>query len=638
VRFLRIELQNFLSFGPACEVALDQQGLLAVFGQNKDSATADSNGSGKSTLMEAIVWCLYGETMRGYKGDEVVNRRIGKDCYVTLELADEGNQYLVTRHRKQSGVKKQNDVYLEVNGNPITAGINADTQALITTLVGMDFSTFTQSVMLYHRGKSFSEMKDSEQKAVLEEILQIDELSQARAVVRKRVIAAQQRMVGVTAKLQTIANRQEQGRVQLHKLTQSANQHRTLVLQRRRELQQQKAAAEVRMEDVYRTTGLDVTLERQAALHTLVEQLEGDRADIQRKELEITKKYGDKRAEISNEVGQIQGSWNRITPAVQAMSSLAGKTCPTCHRDVDPDEAEATIEALESHGEKLRGRLNALDKKRQRFENQEKSALKKAQEGSAEVTRKLGTARAELQTVTEAIHKRRTELRLICQLEQQVFHLRDEIDELDASENPYHNLVADAEKEMSDLAKQVKILRYEERALDIELRHLNYWDIGFSNSGLKSYVIENVIPFLNQRAQHYANILTDGDLRIEFSTTKELKKGGVKEEFQVNVINKAGADVYKGNSDGERRRIDLAVGWALGDLAAQRAKKPIRFKGLDEPFENLDETGEDRVIKLLHSVLSDYETIVCVTHSTHLRNQFPAEIMVRKENGISAVV
>jgi DNA repair exonuclease SbcCD ATPase subunit len=75
------------------------------------------------------------------------------------------------------------------------------------------------------------------------------------------------------------------------------------------------------------------------------------------------------------------------------------------------------------------------------------------------------------------------------------------------------------------------------------------------------------------------------------------------------------------------------VAWALADLAAARASRPIRFRGLDEPFENLDEVGEDAVIKLLHSAVGRYETILCVTHSDHLRDQFPASITVVKENG-----
>ena len=639
MRFKSIEIQNFLSFGPMSKMDLNKRGLVAVFGQNRDSAASDSNGAGKSTIMEAIVWVLYGATMRGYKGDEVINRHVPTDrpCIVEIEMEDAQSTYTVTRCRRLKG-KKPNDIILAINGKEVTQGVNSDTQALINTIIGMDFSTFTQSVMLCHQGRSFSEMKDSEQKQVLEEILQIDELAKARAVVHQRVITRQQSMAGVSAKLQAIASRREHGGVQLHKLTQQRNQHRTIMRQRKLDLQQQKAAAEVRMEDVYRTTGLDVLLERQRDLQLKQGKLEKKRAKIQQKEVEITKKYGNERADIANELGQLQGSFQTISPAVNAMSTLAGKTCSTCHRGVDPDEASATITALEERGEQLRGRMNDLDKKRQRATNKEASEILVVQESRKTLDEDWTTLGHQVQDTTTAIHKRRNELRTIIALEQTVFNLRDEIDSLDDSENPYNELVGEAETELKDLAKQGKILGYERQALDIELRHLNFWDRGFSNAGLKSYVIENVIPYLNQRAQHYADILTGGDLKIEFATQKELKKGGVKEEFQVKVINRAGADVYKGNSDGERQRIDLAVGWALGDLAATRAKKPIRFKGLDEPFVNLDASGEDSVIKLLHSVLSEYETIVCITHNDGLSNQFPTAMTVVKENKISTMI
>ena len=55
-----VKIENFLSFKHA-DFDFDNQGLTLVTGLNKDNSKR-SNGSGKSTLIEALVWCLFGET------------------------------------------------------------------------------------------------------------------------------------------------------------------------------------------------------------------------------------------------------------------------------------------------------------------------------------------------------------------------------------------------------------------------------------------------------------------------------------------------------------------------------------------------------------------------------------------------
>ena len=120
MRFNKIEISNFLSYGENQEIELDRQGLVGIFGNNVDSAF-DSNGSGKSSILEAIVWCLWGETVRGLKGDEVVNTKSGCDCEVVLNLEEGNKSYRIIRYRGKKGVKKNNDLILTIDGVDATA-------------------------------------------------------------------------------------------------------------------------------------------------------------------------------------------------------------------------------------------------------------------------------------------------------------------------------------------------------------------------------------------------------------------------------------------------------------------------------------------------------------------------------------
>jgi DNA repair exonuclease SbcCD ATPase subunit len=178
-------------------------------------------------------------------------------------------------------------------------------------------------------------------------------------------------------------------------------------------------------------------------------------------------------------------------------------------------------------------------------------------------------------------------------------------------------------KELEDSASKIKE----------KIKYLSIVVDMLGNGGIKSRIIDGVLPFLQSKAQSYLDLLSDSKIRIEFSTTKELKKGGTKNELMVHAHNSQGSDAYYGNSAGEKQRIDLAIGWALGDLAAGRSSKKIRLKVCDEIFTHIDATGADAIFKLLNKAAEDYDSVFCITHDTNLQTQFNKTITVVKRGG-----
>jgi len=642
VKFLNVRITNFISFGAAQEISLDQRGLVAVFGENFDSQGADANGAGKSAVLEAIVWALYGETMRGYRGDEVVNRVVGKDCAVALRLQDDEREYLIVRTRKTLGAKKPNDVRLfsvcDRGELEISGGTNADTQEQIQTIVGMDFSTFTQSVMLHAGAVSFSAMTDKEQKQVLENILQTEMLSAAQAKTKERIIRLQQEMVGLRSNQQQVTQQSRDLAIQISKLTEQRDQHSALVEERRKELVRRRLEQEVRLEEVYAHTGLHVLLTQREDQAESVAQLEQTLATLQERVVAITQQSGAKLTELAREEGIVIGRLRQISTDLQTIDQFVGKPCPTCKQTLLPDAAEAGMKQWAEEAQVLEDKVKDFARIRGRVRAAETKQLAAFANERAAVVQRLTELRGVLQGTSEAIQKRDTELKTVCDLEQQILSFDEEIAALSGAVNPFQPLIDEAALQLEKHHRTLRNLEFRIHIVETHLKHLNYWTQAFSNQGLKSYVLDGVLPFLTSRAQYYADILSGGDIKIQFNTQTQLKTGATREQFQVSAYNRFGADVYQGNSDGEKRRVDLAVGWALGDLAAQRARKPIRFKGLDEPFVNLDETGEDAVVRLLHKEIDRYETILCITHSGHLQSQFQNQLTIRKQNGVSVVV
>ena len=98
IKFNKIILHNFLSFGDA-EIDLDNKGYCLVSGENhfkKD--TSLSNGSGKSTIWSGICYALTGETVQGIHTNlKNINASEDDEMFVELYFNADGKDYVIKR-------------------------------------------------------------------------------------------------------------------------------------------------------------------------------------------------------------------------------------------------------------------------------------------------------------------------------------------------------------------------------------------------------------------------------------------------------------------------------------------------------------------------------------------------------------
>jgi DNA repair exonuclease SbcCD ATPase subunit len=150
-------------------------------------------------------------------------------------------------------------------------------------------------------------------------------------------------------------------------------------------------------------------------------------------------------------------------------------------------------------------------------------------------------------------------------------------------------------------------------------------------------MLDYVTPVLNDRAEYYSNLLSGGEMKVYFTTKTTLKSGDEKDKFQIMVEQRHGSDLYMGNSKGEKARADLIIAMALGDLATFRTSKQLPWRFLDEPFESIDDAGNEAVMSLLNDQKSRYKTVFVVTHKPAFKKLFNQRITVVKENSISTI-
>ncbi len=241
-------------------------------------------------------------------------------------------------------------------------------------------------------------------------------------------------------------------------------------------------------------------------------------------------------------------------------------------------------------------------------------------------------------TLTALKKQKQDEQQALATWQLQVTNLRNQLQQAQNEQSPYTALIIKAENDLDSASTAIGISEMVERKVTEDLTYLDFWVEGFGNSGVKSLLLDTVAPYLSYRASNYLEALTGGTASIEFRTQKTLKTGDTRDKLEVCAQYSFGGSNYNSVSGGERRRVDLACLFALGDLAASRSFAPLRLKFLDEPFDNLDSEGAQQVVHLLKTeVLPNTGTILVVSHSSEMQSLIDNRIRVVKQNGISRI-
>lgn len=598
----KMHVENFLSFGEA-DFDFGSAGFVLVEGLN---------GSGKSGMVDALLWCLYGKTLRGYEHDEVVHRRrVDKGCVVTLDFESGGSMFRVGRARRHP--KLRNSLWLSCDGADVSAVSEKETQAAIERVVGCSHKTFLSSVVFgQDRAYRFSSLGDAEQKKILDEVLGVERFAVACAAARKQTTGLQAELASAQRsfeRAETARDEAEAEAVDLQvKHVDFEDAQRKKVEVEREKLRAAKdwlnKTRKVANVDALKAVA-DGALEALAAAEKRLEKWIGTDAEA-RSAVTGSKAKLD---EVSNVVAQRR---------------KASSTCPTCRQKVDAKNA-ALID------ETGRGRLAELKK-------EHASWAKIAEEAATTLAvcrREVKDARA---AITEAQRNLNegvgAEANAAAWRRRRVDH-EERIAELGREVSPYAELADKARRRCERYTAEADGLDSQITGLAAQLKHAEFWVKSFGASGLRSLLIDTSLPLLNEEAARVSRVLTGGAISIEFSATSEQKSGKLVDRFEVRVDNKHGAGDYAGNSSGERAKVDLCVGLALQRLVASRSAASFNLAIFDEVFDHLDVAAHEPVIEVLSEL--DKDSVFVISHDDDLKAWFPATMRMVKRGDFSAV-
>lgn len=216
--------------------------------------------------------------------------------------------------------------------------------------------------------------------------------------------------------------------------------------------------------------------------------------------------------------------------------------------------------------------------------------------------------------------------------------IEDIYSKLDQAKSDYYMLKADLEmakeakekiaetkKELDVLKKGLTKMKYREECLTIAKE-------AFGSKGIKTVVVDYIIPRLEYRINDILSKMSDFKIRLD--TQKGKYDGeGVSEGLFINIYNEAGEIFPLANySGGQKLKITVAIAEALATM--QRSG----FRILDEPFTALDEESLEGFNEVLNTLQDKFSQILCISHLRSIQDSFEDKIIVEKSGNNSKII
>lgn len=132
---------------------------------------------------------------------------------------------------------------------------------------------------------------------------------------------------------------------------------------------------------------------------------------------------------------------------------------------------------------------------------------------------------------------------------------------------------------------------------------LSFWKAGFSPTGIPSMLIDESVPFMNDKIAEYLEMITNGRYVVSFDTLAETKAGEFRDKISVHVLDTfTRANSRTQLSGGQTRIIDIATILTLADLNSMIQDVKINIMLFDEIFDSLDDENIGYVAKVLNKL------------------------------------
>jgi DNA repair exonuclease SbcCD ATPase subunit len=568
IHFKYVEYKNFLSTGnSANKIVLDKSRTTLIMGKN---------GEGKSTILDAITFCLFGKPFRDIKLGQLVNSINGKQLTVTSEFIVGNKQYKVIRGLKPN--------IFEIYADGIM--INQDASAkdyqkiLEQQILRLNYKTFTQVVILGSASfVPFMQLKTSQRREVVEDILDIRIFSVMNQLLRDRASSTKDSIAKLDAEI---------------KVAKAKVESQTAII---------KAMTAAKTDTV--RSLLD-------KIHQNESQIEQSQVTSELLTAEITKLR-----ERTTEKSRLEEDINRINKMVSKYSATIdhqtnhvhffndNSVCSTCSQEITEEYKQEVIAGLQDKIDEEQTKITQLEKAHINL----KESLAKIQSVQNEITDK----NIELSTTNNTISL----------LNKQITQFRAEIESVEQDTSN----VDEEKRKLKELAS-VTVSQINQKTSLLELRELQEVSNQLlKDTGIKTAIIREYLPVMNTLINKYLAIM-DTYIKFELDESfNETIKSRFRDEF-----------TYASFSEGEKRKLDVAILFAWRQIARLKNSVNTNLLIMDEIADSsLDDTATESLLTMINSLESDTNVFVISHRGDILNDKFHSVLRIEKRNDFSVI-
>jgi DNA repair exonuclease SbcCD ATPase subunit len=648
-----VKAKCFLSIGlEPIEINFSKlKNIVNIRGYNFDRRAGSSNGSGKSSVTEMIVYGLYGNVLKEMSHKEVINVKIKKGLEVEVHFEMNGNAYRVIRKRKPDGLELWcNDVDVSLGGMPAT-------QVELERIIGLTYKAFTNIAFFgQHNLKSFLKCDAATKRQIVENLLSLEKYNRYCATAKEKKKKIE---VDLLSSIKDYENAVKHVSVADTHSIQLQQQQSHWNATRHTELKGLKIKLAAKDDQIKNTDHGAAILAYQQSQEELPKVREKIVSNTTTKEL-IEKKYeelkekldvqkadyhslGLKISTIDSQIVLTNLGIKAANKSIESLSELKdGEECPVCHGVVGKDNYHHITEhqnfQLAKHQEEMK--VHHASKEELKAEQEKaKEAILKTNESAKQYAAKINEYRDSL----VKLESKRQSLESVKEPsiglnETLLSQQRDNIVQLIAAKeaeinagNPYQEMIVSNQKERDEHQLQADTIKSNIKTLEARLPYYDYWIKGFGDKGIRSLIIDGMMPALNTRVNYWLQFLIDNQIKLTFD-----------QNFDETICsNPPDGDpfVYNGLSGGEHMRIDLAISQAFAYLMMLSTGTCPSIVALDEVATNIDRVGIETIWATICELSRDRQVIV-ITHDPDLLNLLESgsdTLTIEKRNGFSTL-
>ena len=583
LKIKNISARNFMSIGAQTQgVNFNNCNLTLVLGHNLDMGGDGSrNGTGKTTIINALSYALYGEALTNIKKDNLINKTNGKGMIVTVDFEINNKTYRIERGRKPNILRlivDGNDTGDTSNEDDDAQGDSRETQKEIEKIIGFPHEMFKHIIALNTYTEPFLAMKSNDQRAMIELLLGITDLSK-KADILKELLKQSKDSI-----------KEEEIRISAVKLSnERIEKNITEIESRGRAWDKTKA---------------DKLADMLTTIETLNEINISVEIDNHKLNQEIKEK-SDAKTVLENEKDRTETSFNRSSKKLVELKNNLQKVhdgvCPAC------GQGTAHLNTHEEYTRELVGKI-AEEQKYNDEVTARLAEISEALDSFGIIGEEKDTFYNTLEAALEHKHNLET---LATQYAEKLEEINPYVEQIEGLRNTGLQEVS------FDLINELTYLKDHQEFLHKLLTS--------KDSFIRKKIIDQNISYLNHRLAYYIEkIGLPHDVKFNSDLSVEITEYGRDLDFD-NL------------SRGERNRLILSLSWAFRDVY-ESLNHPMNLMCIDELIDSgMDTVGVENSLAILKKMNREqHKNIFLISHKEELVGRVNNVLTVIKEGGFTS--